>query len=352
MSGAPLRIGFIGAGVASQQFHIPHFIGDERCRVMALAEQRTQLGRAVAARWQIPEVVADHRDLLTRPDIDAVVVVTPRAATAPMVLEALEAGKHVLSEKPMAHTVEQGRRLANAARERGLIYAVGFMKRYDAGVDVTRKQLSALRISGELGQLLLARFWNFAKTYAISPGPFVRYSEKRPERFATWPVAPDWLPADAMAGYDWFMNSAIHNVNLMRFLLGELQVMSAHRMGDDAMVASLRGNDTLVSFELAKSAPGEWREGAEFLFERGRMVLELPSPMAQNISARVRVEHNNGMPGAFEPTHPQQWSFANQARAFVGDVLAGTVPASSGEDSVNDLILTEAIWQLVVRGGQ
>jgi hypothetical protein len=84
-------------------------------------------------------------------------------------LEVLEAGKHVLVEKPMAHTIDQACRLVEAAAARQRIYAIAFMKRYDPGVQAAKMLLDDVLASGRLGKLLLARFYNYSKAYAMQP---------------------------------------------------------------------------------------------------------------------------------------------------------------------------------------
>src|SRR5882724_4424058 len=113
-----VRIGMVGAGMVGQLAHLANFVQVPGCRVTALAELRPRLGAMAAERFQVPQVFSSHREMLAADVVDAVVVVTRRPATAPIVLEALEAGKHVLSEKPMAHTSAQAKRLVEAARAR------------------------------------------------------------------------------------------------------------------------------------------------------------------------------------------------------------------------------------------
>ena len=124
---------------------------------MALAELRPGLAKLVAARWNIPRVYAGHRELLADPDVDAVVVVTQRSQTAAIVADALRAGKHVLSEKPMALSSVDGAALVELARDRGLVYAVGYMKRYDRGVAIARERIAQWRSDGRAGAMLLVR---------------------------------------------------------------------------------------------------------------------------------------------------------------------------------------------------
>ena len=92
----PLGIGFVGAGMIGQVAHLANYLDIPGCRVVALAELRPELGRLAAARHGVKKVYASHRDLLADAEIEAVVVVARPHAHGPIVLDALEAGKHVL----------------------------------------------------------------------------------------------------------------------------------------------------------------------------------------------------------------------------------------------------------------
>src|SRR6266487_938267 len=100
MVDAPIKIGFVGGGMIAQIGHLPFYLGDPRCNVACIAESRPSLIEALAQQVGATRLVKDHRALLTDPDINAVVISVPRAATGPLTLEALEAGKHVMAEKP------------------------------------------------------------------------------------------------------------------------------------------------------------------------------------------------------------------------------------------------------------
>src|SRR5262249_49250885 len=102
MAQRQLNIGMIGAGFIGQLAHLMNYVEIRECRVLALAEYRPDLRRRVAQRYDIPRTYATHHELLEDADVEAVVVVTPRPYTAPVVLDCLKAGKHVISEKPMA----------------------------------------------------------------------------------------------------------------------------------------------------------------------------------------------------------------------------------------------------------
>lgn len=332
----------------SQVGHLPFFLSDTRCEVVAVAENRPSLVDALGRQRGIGRITTNHREIFDDPTIAAVVLSVPRPATAPMTHAALTAGKHVLAEKPMALTYEDARALVDVARSRGLIYAVGFMKRYDPGVQKARAIFQELITDRRLGQLLLARFYNFSKDYAVPPPVHVRPKESRAERFPEGGLWPQWLSDEWRSTYGWFLNAASHDLNLIHYFFTEtMEVVAASSPSDNAISAILRHDDTAVTLEVAKSAVGVWREGAEFLFENGRLNLEIPSPMAVDQVGKVTLEENiNGYRTVTVETD-RGWCFARQARGYI-DALEGiAAPLASGEDSLRDMALNDAIWRKI-----
>jgi hypothetical protein len=150
-----IRLGYVGAGFMAQAVHLPNFTALPDCEVVALAEMRPQLAQKVAQRFGIPRVYTTHSELLLDPDIDAVAVSAHYVHQAQVAEDALQAGKPVFMEKPMALTVERAERMLQAAREGGGRLMVAYMKRYDAGIELAKQLIDQYRQSGELGQTLL-----------------------------------------------------------------------------------------------------------------------------------------------------------------------------------------------------
>src|SRR5262245_14050120 len=119
-SSHPVRVGVLGAGAWANFAHLPGFKRDERCRLVAIADPQIELARAAAERFGIPTVTADHREVIERDDIDLIDVCTPSATHFELAWAALEAGKHVLCEKPVAYDFHDTRRAAAFARSKGL----------------------------------------------------------------------------------------------------------------------------------------------------------------------------------------------------------------------------------------
>jgi predicted dehydrogenase len=344
-TGRPIGIGFVGAGMVGQAAHLANFRELTNCRVVALAELRSELGRTVASRFGVAKVYESHRELLADKDVQAVVVVTRPQAHGPIVLDALEAGRHVLSEKPMAHTVEQATRLVEAASRRRLCYAVGYMKRHDAGTQQAKSMLDALRASGELGRIVFLRAYCFGGEFRCGTSDFVMTDEVRPDGLKVWPVAPEWMPPDSVADYASFLNVFIHDLNMIRFLAGtEPQVTAVDLRRRNGRVVMLDFDAFSGVLEMAEIGSSDWQEGVEILFERGRLTLQFPSPMLRNVPARVELTRGTDRPEVVAPRVPWSWAFRRQAEAFVADVAAQREPLASGADSVGDLRLAEAIW--------
>jgi predicted dehydrogenase len=341
--GGELRIGMIGAGMVGQLAHLANFVQIPGCRVTALAELRPGLGKLAAERFGVPRLFASHRDLLAADAADAVVVVTRRPATGPIVLEALEAGRHVLSEKPMAHTGTQARRLAEVADARGLVYAVGFMKRHDAGTALAKRHLDAFIASGELGRILMLRVWSHGGEFACGADGYVMTDEVRPEGIDLWPMAPDWMPTERHSDYAWFLNVFVHDLNLLRYFAGSpLVVRAADLNRPNGRLVLFDCGDFPAVLEMAEQTGTAWHEGVEAVFERGRMQLTFCSPMEKNQPAAVTITRGREVTRLVPDW---SWSFRRQAEAFVADVVGNHAPIASGADSIHDLALAEEIWQ-------
>jgi predicted dehydrogenase len=347
MAGAdrPVGIGMIGAGMVGQLAHLANFKAIPACRVVALAELRPELGHAAATKFDVPSVYASHRELLADPAVDAVVVVTRRPATGPIVLDALEAGRHVLSEKPMAHSVEQAERLVAAAQRHDRRYAVGYMKRHDAGARHAKALLDRLRASGELGRIVMVRGYCLGGDFVPRDRAFVMTEEPRPEGLVLWPTAPAWLPPEHATDYAWFLNVFIHDLNILRYLVGATPTVSAVDLRrPNGRLAMLDFGAFPGILEMAEIPSRDWQEGVEIRFERGTLTVAFNAPLASDRPARVVLTRVDAAePEVFVP--PPSWSFRRQAEAFVADVASGAEPLAGGRDALEDLRLAEAIWR-------
>lgn len=143
-----IRIGIIGAGFA-QTTQIPGFQNCEGARIVAIASARREHAAEVAREFDIPHVEGDWHSLVAREDIDLVSIVTPVVTHCEMTLAALDAGKSVLCEKPMAMNADEARRMTERARSAGVLALIDHELRFLPG----RMKMRELIHQGAIGKV-------------------------------------------------------------------------------------------------------------------------------------------------------------------------------------------------------
>ncbi|HYW49733.1 MAG TPA: Gfo/Idh/MocA family oxidoreductase [Gemmatimonadaceae bacterium] len=128
--GGKVRVGVLGAGAWAKFAHIPGYKRDTRCELVAIADPVIERAQEFADEFVIPSVYGSHAELIAREDIDLVDVCTPSATHFDLSWAALEAGKHVLCEKPVAYDYTETLRAAAFAKSKGLKTKLGFTFRY------------------------------------------------------------------------------------------------------------------------------------------------------------------------------------------------------------------------------
>ncbi|WP_312773463.1 oxidoreductase [Atlantibacter hermannii] len=141
-----IRVGLIGYGYASKTFHAPLIVGTPG---MTLAAVSSSDASKVHADWPNVTVVSDPKQLFNDPTLDLIVIPTPNDTHFPLARAAMEAGKHVVVDKPFTVTLSQARELEAMAKSRGLVLSVFHNRRWDSDF-LTLKGLIA---EGKLGEV-------------------------------------------------------------------------------------------------------------------------------------------------------------------------------------------------------
>jgi len=149
---APLRLGVIGTGAISQVVHVPIFAEREDVELLALADADEHKAEAMSRRFGVP-LVLDADALIRHPDLQAVVICTPNSLHEEMAIAALEAGKDVFVERPLATTSEGAQRVLDVAERTGRVLVVGMPHRFRPGVVALRSYIAG----GELGDVYAVR---------------------------------------------------------------------------------------------------------------------------------------------------------------------------------------------------
>jgi predicted dehydrogenase len=134
MSTKELRVAVVGAGRWSERAHIPGWQRDPRVEVAAVVDIDAEAAGRVAKEFGVARVATDYREVLDDPAIDVIDVATGNEAHFQVSWDALEAGKHVLCEKPVHRDARQTRRAADLAASKGLKTKLGFTFRYAPAV--------------------------------------------------------------------------------------------------------------------------------------------------------------------------------------------------------------------------
>ena len=125
-----VRVGVLGAGAWAEFAHLPGYQRDARCELVAIADPVVERATAFADKFGIPNAYDSHADLIARDDIHLVDVCTPSATHLELSWAALDAGKHVLCEKPVAYDYRDTLRAAALAKRQGVKTKLGFTFRY------------------------------------------------------------------------------------------------------------------------------------------------------------------------------------------------------------------------------
>ena len=150
---AVLRAGVIGAGAIAVHGHVPGYRAAPDVEVVAICDLKEDRVKSVADDLAIPHAYTDYHEMLAQESLDLVSVCVPNVFHRPMTLAALEAGAHVLCEKPMALTFADACAMVEASRQAGRTLTVGHHMRFMPAVMAAKSALS----TGALGELYYAK---------------------------------------------------------------------------------------------------------------------------------------------------------------------------------------------------
>lgn len=295
------RVALIGCGWI-QHFHARGVSAHPNGQLVALANHRLETATKFAQEHSIPKVTTDWQSLTSDPDIDAAIVSTPNSLHAPQAIAFLQAGKHVLVEKPMATTVEEADAMIEASRGSGAHLMVAHCWRFRDEVIAVRDRIA----SGELGRVVKTR------GYGVHAG---------------WGPSGWFTDAD-LAGGGALLDMGVHAIDTARFLLGDpaLRRVCAtvgnryakgrYKVDDDGIL--------LIS----------WSDGTNSIVESGWW-----QPHMGGLEADTEVYGSAGYTRiwpAVDPgedyEHCTQPMYTAQVREFLDSIAQGRQPSPSGED--------------------
>ena len=226
-----IRFGIAGFGLHAVKRLMPGFAQAKNCKVTALSRRDLNQARESAREYHIPQAFGSVAEMSQSPEVDAVLVTTPNSCHLPDVLAVVQAGKHVLCEKPLAMNAAEAREMVEASRRKNVFFGVAQIFRFDESIRKIREQVAA----GAVGQPVFAR-----SEFSFFADP------SHPRK---------WLYDASLAGAGPIFDIGVHCIDTLRFVLQDEVVRlsatatSDERSGDVESVA-------VVTLEFSRGTLG------------------------------------------------------------------------------------------------
>lgn len=266
----PVRVAVIGTGFGSA-VHIPALAHVDHTELVAVCSRRQERASRIAAQYDIPTASTDWRDIINDPGVDAVVIATPPYLHHQMVITAIEAGKHVLCEKPLARNLAETRDMAKLAQSAKVVAMVNHQFRYLP----IRMRVKELIDEGYIGEPHAVSMIVFNSQLADPDG----------KRFG-------WLMESDKAG-GMLRASGSHYIDSLRWWLGDIHAVAGitgtmvkrRRLPDSTSTASVDADDNfafllrfangaLGSVHYSSTAPTDAGESITITGSEGMLIVE------------------------------------------------------------------------------
>jgi predicted dehydrogenase len=171
-----LKAGIIGCGGIANQKHMPFLTKTGKADIVAFCDIVEERAKKAAKEYGTADakVYTNYKKLLEDKTLDMVYVLTPNKSHSFITIDALEAGKHVMCEKPMAKTAKEARAMVEAAKRTGKILTVGYQTRYFA----TSQNIKSSVVRGDLGDIYFAKAHALRRRAVPTWGVFLNEEEQ------------------------------------------------------------------------------------------------------------------------------------------------------------------------------
>jgi predicted dehydrogenase len=326
-----LRWGVLGSAKIARKKVIPGMHHCRYSRVEAIASRNQESAAEAAAELAIPRSFGSYEELLEDPDIDVIYIPLPNHLHAEWSERALEAGKHVLCEKPLALTVEEVRRLMARRDETGLKIGEAFM------VDTHPQWLKARELTNDP---------DFGSLKAIHS--FVSYNNPDPHNIRN---AYSW---EEGGGGMW--DIGCYAVHLSRFMYGEepLRVTAAvewdEQMGIDRLSSGILVFPSGQSLFTCSTQLLQWQRMSMY-GTGGRVEVEIPLNQPPSEPARIYCHDGSNLGRSWETIEvPATDQYAVQADAFSLAVMENHSVPVALEDTLANTKAMRALYRSAVEG--
>jgi len=320
-----LRVGVLGCGPIAQAAHFESCTKARNADLYAICDVAEDLRERMAATHRPQCSYGDYAAMLADSELEAVIIATADAFHVSASLQALQAGKHVLSEKPLGVTVEEVVALKDAVGKSGKVLQVGHMKRFDEGLQAAKSFVDT-----EMGELLALKAWycdsthRYAMTEATQPLIVASANRRKPARD----------PKADMRRY-LMLAHGCHLVDTARYLAGDIVAVQARlseRFGARCWFVDTEfANGTLGHLDLTVAVRMDWHEGFQLYGQNGSVIAKTYNPWFYK-SSDVEIFHEKDATTR-RPLGADGHFYRRQVEGFADVVLHGATMTGA---NVND----------------
>lgn len=319
-----LNIGVLGCGPIAQAAHLESCTKAKNARLYAICDVADDLRERMAWTHAPKKCFSDFDEMLADPDLDAVIIATADAFHVAASVRALEAGKHVLCEKPLAIGLEESIELADVVARSGRVFQVGHMKRYDIGLQEARRF-----ISEEMGEMVALKAWycdsthRYAMTDAVQP-LMVESATAR---------APDGDPKDNLGRY-YMLAHGSHLLDTARYFAGGIVAVTARLSPSKDIYCWFIDvefeSGSLGHLDLTVSVRMDWHEGFQIYGQNGSIIGKTYNPWYFRTSEVDIFRESDGT--TYRPLGADGHFYRRQVEGFAEAVISGGPLSGAGID--------------------
>jgi predicted dehydrogenase len=310
-----LRVGILGCGPIAQFAHFESAAKARNAELFAICDVAEDLVQRMGDTWQPTKRYLDYDKMLADPELEAVIVATSDAFHVPASLKALEAGKHVLCEKPLGIAIEDVEKLEKAVRASGKLLQVGHMKRFDPGLEAAREF-----VDRDMGLQIAFKAWycdsthRYAMTDAVQPLPILSAAARKPRE----------NPKADLRRY-YMLAHGSHLADTARYLCGEITEVAARlneRFGAYSwFVDVVFANGCMGHLDLTVAVRMDWHEGLTLYGENGSVIAKTYNPWYYK-SSDVEIFHEKDQTYR-RPLGADGHFYRRQLEGFADTILDG-----------------------------
>jgi predicted dehydrogenase len=322
-----LKVGVVGAGFAGQA-HMEGYKNTENADLIAICDVSKERVKEAAEKYGAPNVFTDYEEMLKLDELQAISVCLPNVMHMPVTVAGLEAGKHVLCEKPLATNAEEALKMVEAAEKTGKTLAMSLNFRYQ-GASLTAKKIIE---AGELGEVY------YAKTAMLRNNAIPR----------------GWFHVKEKSGGGPLLDLAAHVLDVTWWLMGKPEPVSASGVTFKKLGVAGKGmgtwgvgyGDGPVDIEDMAVGLIKFQDGQSLFVE---VSWALHSPPAQYChlygtegGMTVFPDFNVHKPSAVQP---EMEPGKDRIGEFVRNIIDGTEPLGPGRDGLQIMRMLDAIYK-------